>query len=233
MNFPYPKVKEPKKPTIDLTLLNEPLSYEEAKKVKLLKGPNIASIPEMAELPDHMEIPVLLKMNDNVSTDEILAGGTRVLPYRSNLPEISKFTFEIIDATYYTRAKAISNSSGHAVIGGFNYGQGSSREHAALAPRYLGLKVALVKDFARIHWQNLVNFGILPLTFADPLDYDKINQGDILLLNNLRANIKKGSEFTIRVKGADRSITVKHSLSKRQVEIMLKGGMINWVKSKV
>ncbi len=130
---------------------------EEARRVELYKGPNIASIPAMDPLPDQMELPVLLKMGDNISTDEILAGGARVLPYRSNLPEISKFTFEIIDESYYTRAKELATKGGHAIVGGFNYGnygQGSSREHAALAPRYLGLQVALVKDFARIHWQK-------------------------------------------------------------------------------
>ena len=119
---------------------------------------------------------------------------------------------------------------GHAIIGGFNYGQGSSREHAALAPRYLGFRVALVKDFARIHWQNLVNFGILPITFVNEEDYDKLNQGDILEFSNLRSKIKEGNEFDIKVEGTNQFIKVKHALSARQVEIMLKGGMINWVK---
>src|SRR5699024_3515650 len=129
---------------------------------------------------DQLEIPILLKMGDNISTDEILAGGARVLPFRSNLPEISKFTFEIIDPYYHKRGKKTVEAGGHAVVGGFNYGQGSSREHAALAPRYLGLRIALVKDFARIHWQNLVNFGVLPLTFVDNDDYDLLEQGDVL-----------------------------------------------------
>src|SRR5690625_3273580 len=128
----------------------------------------------MDDLPDSVEIPVLLKMGDNISTDEILAGGARVLPYRSNLPEISKFTFEIVDETYYERAIATKEKGGHAIVGGYNYGQGSSREHAALAPRFLGLRLAIVKDFARIHWQNLVNFGIVPLNFVNEADYDKL-----------------------------------------------------------
>src|SRR5699024_9383522 len=118
------------------------------KHVELEKGPNVASLPEVEDLPDTLEIPILLKMGDNISTDEILAGGSRVLPYRSNLPEISKFCFEIVDPTYYERAKQIVEGDGHSIVGGFNYGQGSSREHAALAPRYLGLRVALAKDFA-------------------------------------------------------------------------------------
>lgn len=232
LGFPYPKVKDPKHPTIDGKLLDEPLPYEEAKHVELHKGPNIASIPEMDELPDHVELPVLLKMGDNISTDEILAGGARVLPYRSNLPEISKFTFEIIDESYYTRGKETVDKGGHAVIGGYNYGQGSSREHAALAPRYLGLRVALVKDFARIHWQNLVNFGVLALTFVNEEDYDLLAKGDVLEVSDLRNKVKQGNEFTIKVKGKNQQIKVKHALSERQIEIMLKGGIINWVKDK-
>jgi len=228
LDMPYPKIKEPANPTIDMNLLDKPLSYEDAKKVELHKGPNIASIPSMDELPVSLELPILLKMGDNISTDEILAGGARVLPYRSNLPEISKFTFEIIDRTYYNRAKETGN---HAVLGGFNYGQGSSREHAALAPRYLGLRVALVKDFARIHWQNLVNFGVLPLTFVNESDYDRLQQGDVLELKDIKTKIKNGNEFTITVKGKNNEIKVTHLLSTRQLEIMLKGGLINWVKS--
>ena len=225
-----PKVKEPKNPTIDLNLLDLPLPAEEARKVVIQKGPNIASIPEMDEMPDNLQVPILLKMGDNISTDEILAGGSRVLPFRSNLPEISKFSFEIIDPTYYERGMQSVAHGGHAIIGGFNYGQGSSREHAALAPRYLGLRVALVKDFARIHWQNLVNFGILPVTFINEEDYDKLSQGDILEFSNLRSKIKEGNEFDIKVEGTNQFIKVKHALSARQVEIILKGGMINWVK---
>lgn len=228
IGIPYPKVQDPVNPTIDEKLLDEPLPYEKAKEVKLHKGPNIASIPSMDELPDSLELPILLKMGDNISTDEILAGGARVLPYRSNLPEISKFTFEIIDRTYYTRAKETGN---HAIIGGFNYGQGSSREHAALAPRYLGLRVAIVKDFARIHWQNLVNFGVLPLTFVNEADYDNLEQGDVLELKDIKSKIQNGNEITITVKGKNNEIKVKHLLSSRQIEIMLSGGLINWVKA--
>ncbi|PAV30511.1 aconitate hydratase [Virgibacillus profundi] len=228
----FPKVKDPKNPTVDVNLLDKPLPYEEAKKVQLHKGPNIASIPKMDEMSDQIEIPILLKMGDNISTDEILAGGARVLPFRSNLPEISKFTFEIIDETYYKRGKETVEKGGHAVVGGFNYGQGSSREHAALAPRYLGLRVALVKDFARIHWQNLVNFGVLPLTFVNEEDYDLLEQGDILEASGLRSKVVAGNEFTLSVKGKNQLIKVRHALSERQIEIMLKGGIINWVKDR-
>lgn len=225
-----PQVKEPKEVTVDTNLLEKPLPIEEARNVELHKGPNIASIPEMDELPDNLEVPILLKMADNISTDEILAGGSRVLPYRSNLPEISKFCFEIIDPTYYKRGKETVDQGGHAIVGGFNYGQGSSREHAALAPRYLGLRVALVKDFARIHWQNLANFGIVPLTFKTKEDYDQLEQGDVLVLHDIRDKIKTSNEFMIEVKGKNKNIEVNHLLSPRQIDIILAGGLINWVK---
>ncbi|SDJ65583.1 aconitate hydratase [Sediminibacillus albus] len=232
LGMAYPKVRYPKRPTIDINLLDAPLAPEQARQVELHKGPNIASIPEMDELPDQLELPVLLKMGDNISTDEILAGGARVLPYRSNLPEISKFTFEIIDDKYYDRSMAILGQGGHAVVGGYNYGQGSSREHAALAPRFLGLRVALVKDFARIHWQNLVNFGILPVTFASEEDYQKISQGDVLHFQDLRNKIQQGNEFSITIAGKSEPVFVRHALSGRQIEMMLKGGLINWVKDR-
>lgn len=232
LNMPYPKVKELKNPTVDHTILDAPLPYEKARKIPLEKGPNIASIPEMDVLPDELEVPILLKMGDNISTDEILAGGARVLPYRSNLPEISKFTFEIIDDSYYSRAKKTVSEGGHAIVAGYNYGQGSSREHAALAPRYLGLKIALVKDFARIHWQNLVNFGVLPLTFVNVDDYDKLKNGDILVVSNLRNKVKADQPFFLEIKGTDKRIEVTHALSKRQIDVMLQGGMINWVKNR-
>lgn len=232
LDMDYPKVRMPKNPTLDKHLLDEPLPLDEARKVKLQKGPNIASIPEMEPLPDELEVEVLLKVGDNISTDEILAGGARVLPYRSNLPKISEFTFEIIDDTYYSRAMDIRDKGGHAVVGGFNYGQGSSREHAALAPRYLGLRVVLVKDFARIHWQNLVNFGVLPLTFKNENDYDDLEQGDVLVLKDLHNQVQNGNEVTVRVKGKDKEIPAEHTLSKRQIDIMLKGGQLNWIKSR-
>lgn len=225
-----PKIIQPKKITIDDTLLDPPLPENEAKKINLVKGPNIASIPEMDELPDALEVPILLKMQNNISTDEILAGGSRVLPYRSNLPEISKFSFEAVDATYYERGKKSVSTGGHAIVAGFNYGQGSSREHAALAPRYLGLRVALVKDFARIHWQNLVNFGILPLTFVDEADYERVVNGDVLVLNNIHERIRSGNELSIEVKDKDITIQAQYTLSERQVDILLAGGLINWVR---
>ncbi len=227
----YPKIKEPRHPSQDAGL-QEPIPIEEAREVELHKGPNIASIPEMDPMPDELVLPVLLKMGDNISTDEILAGGARVLPYRSNLPEISKFTFEIVDDTYYNRAKGVKPQGGHMIIGGFNYGQGSSREHAALAPRYLGMRVALVKDFARIHWQNLVNFGILPLTFVHEEDHNNIEQGDVIRFSNIIDSLKNNKPLYGVIEGQNKKIEVKHALSPRQIEIILKGGLINWVKER-
>ncbi len=171
LEMDYPLIKEPTE-FPDAGMLEAPPNSND--KISLEKGPNITSIPDFAPIENNFEVPILLKMGDNISTDEILAGGSRVLPYRSNIQRISTFAFEIVDDTYYERAMKARDDHGHAIIAGINYGQGSSREHAALAPpRYLGLKVVLVKDFARIHLQNLINFGILPLRFANKEDYKK------------------------------------------------------------
>ncbi|MBA2175098.1 aconitate hydratase [Halobacillus locisalis] len=231
--FDFPQVNDLEQPTVDTRLLDEPLPFEEAKDVQLVKGPNVASIPEMDELPDELEVPILLKMGDDISTDEILAGGARVLPYRSNLPEISKFTFEIVDDTYYDRAMDIRDQGGHTIVAGANYGQGSSREHAALAPKYLGMRVAIVKDFARIHWQNLANFGVLPLTFTNDSDLDELEQGDVLVFKDLRNKIKQSNQVEAEVKGKNKTLTLEHAMSERQIEIMQMGGLINWVKNRL
>src|SRR5690625_4524098 len=169
-------------------------------------------------------------MGDNISTDEILAGGSRVLPFRSNLPEISKFTFEMVDPTYYERGKETADQGGHMLVAGSNYGQGSSREHAALAPRYLGLKVVLVKDFARIHLQNLINFGILPITFVDEDDFKGLSENDILEFRNLHQAIRDSKTFDVHVKDKDKTIKVQHNLTDRHIDIILQGGIINWIK---
>lgn len=230
LHIPYPKVKLPKQPTLNKNMLEAPLPLEDARKIKLVKGPNIASIPELRPLPDLLRLPVLLKVGDNISTDEIMPAGARVLPYRSNIPKISEFSFDVLDDTYARRANASRHQGGHAIIGGENYGQGSSREHAALAPRYLGLQLVITKSFARIHWQNLVNFGILPLTFLHPEDYDKINMDDVIVINNVREGIQKHHELTAMIEGKNISIPLQHRLSNRQVEVLLKGGLINWTK---
>ena len=172
-----------------------------------------------------------MKVGDDISTDEIMPAGAKVLPYRSNIPEISRFVFSQIDETYYDRAME-NKESGSLVVGGENYGQGSSREHAALAPRYLGLKAVIAKSFARIHWQNLVNFGILPLTFADKKDYEKISQNDVLLIKDVRSKIKEVSKISVENKTTGESFEAVHTLSPRQVEMILEGSLINLIKQK-
>ncbi len=230
LKMEYPRVQDPENPELNTEMLVPPLDPEEASQIQLEKGPNIASLPEFDPLPDELEIPVLLQAADDTSTDEILPAGTRVLPYRSNIPKISEFAFDRIDSTYHDRAMQVRDKGGHAVIGGHNYGQGSSREHAALAPRYLGLRLVIAKDFARIHWQNLVNFGILPLTFKNKADYEWIEQGNTLKLANLHQRIRDGREIQVENISKSRTFKAGHTLSVRQVEILLAGGLINWVK---
>jgi aconitate hydratase len=161
-----------------------------------------------------------------------MPAGARILPFRSNIPEISKFAFSQIDEHFYDRAIK-HQQNGFIVIGGTNYGQGSSREHAALAPRYLGLKVVIVKSFARIHWQNLSNFGILPLTFVDPSDYDKIDQEDELEIDGVRRALSEGiRRIRITNKTKDETYETEHTLSSRQTEMVLEGSLINVVRKK-
>jgi aconitate hydratase len=231
LGLDYPQVKLPPKPVIIRETLTAPLTAREALAAKLEKGPNITSLPEISALADSLEVPVLLKMGDDVSTDAISPAGARALPFRSNIQRIADFCFEIFDETYAARAKAVRDTSGHALIAGFNYGQGSSREHAALAPRYLGLRLMVAKSFARIHAQNLPNAGILPLTFVEEADYARIEQGDILIVRNIRETVRSTNEFEIEISGKAK-IRARHSLSPRQVQIMLAGGLINWVRAR-
>lgn len=226
----YPKVKIPKRSIVNWAIFEKPLPPDEADHVKLIKGPNIASLPDLKPLSAELHLPVLLKVGDNISTDEIMPAGARVLPFRSNIPKISEFTFDRLDETYVTRTRPTQLEKGHAIIAGDNYGQGSSREHAALAPRYLGLRLVIAKSFARIHWQNLVNFGILPMTFVDPGDYEKIHQDDIIVITRVRESIKESHELVATVQNKNLLVPLQHHLSERQVEILLAGGLINWIK---
>jgi aconitate hydratase len=230
MKIPYPRISEPENWLANTEMMASPLPLSVAKNFALIKGPNIASLPETAPLADSIEIPVLLKVGDNISTDGIMPAGARVLPYRSNIPKISEFVFDMIDPTYTKRALELKPRSGHCIVGGENYGQGSSREHAALAPYYLGLRVVIAKKFARIHGQNLVNFGILPLTFENGADYEKIKQGGVVKLEHLHSALKKSN--VVEAKIGDQSVRLVHSLSARQIEILLAGGLINWVKNR-
>lgn len=229
-----PRVKYPRQPIMNLKELMAPLALERATKVQLVKGPNIASIPPSIALAQELELSVLLKVGNNISTDEIMPAGARVLPYRSNIPKIAEFVYELVDEDYVKRAQALRNRGGsHAIIGGENYGQGSSREHAALAPRYLGLHLVIAKSFARIHWQNLVNFGIIPLTFVNPDDYQRIELDDHLLLWNLPETLRQGKDLTIKVENKNLTIPLTHRLSPRQVEVLIDGGLINWLKKNI
>jgi len=218
----YPVFELPSEQKINKEMLVAP--PESGEGVDLIKGPNISSLPDLEPLPDDMEIEVLLKVGDGISTDEIMPAGQRVLPYRSNIPEISEFTYIQIDDSYPERARAAKG--GHAVVGGGNYGQGSSREHAAIAPRYLGLRVVIAKNFARIHWQNLVNFGILPLEFMKEFDYDSIALGDVLAMRGLRSALQRGGEIEVENTTKGEKYGLRHRLSRRQVEMVLAGGLI-------
>jgi aconitate hydratase len=223
----YPAVRDPEQPILDTQMYEAPAAGATSH-IELEKGPNIKSLPGFEPLPRELEIPILLKVDDDISTDEILPAGARVLPFRSNIQRIAKFAFEQIDESYYDRATASREAGGHAVIGGKNYGQGSSREHAALAPRYLGLRVVIAKSFARIHWQNLVNFGILPLVFTNPADYDGLSKGDTIRLDDIPAQLNAGRDLVVH---AQRDISVHHTLSPRQIDVLLAGGLINWVRA--
>jgi aconitate hydratase len=230
--MPYPRICEPEEPITNTEMLLPPLSAEQSCQVQLVKGANISSLPFLEPIPPMVEAPVLLKVGDNISTDGILPAGARVLPFRSNIPEICRFAFEAIDSTYSMRAKQVGESGGHVIVGGLNYGQGSSREHAALAPRYLGLRVVVAKGFARIHWQNLVNFGVLPLCFEDHSDYDRIVAGDVLKIAASEEQLRRGPTITIENTSRGFSFATNHQLSERQIAILLEGGTINWVKTR-
>ena len=221
----YPKLDLPEQHSINTAMLVPPLAPEEAQKVEPVKGPNVSDLPELTPLPEDIEAPVLLKVGDNISTDEISPAGARALPFRSNIPKLAMFSFTQIDESYPQRAQE-SEGTGHIIVGGDNYGQGSSREHAAIAPRYLGLRVVIAKSFARIHWQNLANYGVLALEFENPDDYDTIDQDDTLCIGDLRSTV--ASKDTLQVENLTKKtpFTVRHRLSPRQVEDVLAGGLI-------
>ena len=199
---------------------------EDGSPVEIVRGPNIQPFPCFEALQETVTGPVLIKVGDNISTDIIMPAGNRILPYRSNIPKISEFVFEIEDPDFAERARKID---GGIVVGGDNYGQGSSREHAALAPRYLGVVAKIVKSFARIHRANLINFGILPLTFADPADYDRIEAGQPLSIPGVRALVERG-EREIPVRVGEASFITYLDVSEREQRILLAGGVLNLAK---
>lgn len=222
----YPEFKMPDKFIVNDNMIIKPLPLEKAREIQIQFGPNIAPLPDFFPLEDELSGEALIKLQDNITTDHIMPAGAKILPLRSNVPEISKHIFEAVDSNFYNRAK---EKNGGFIIAGDNYGQGSSREHAALAPKYLGVKAVIVKSFARIHLANLINFGIVPLTFKNPQDYEKIEVGDQLtvtigdlmgkvILKNVTKNIE---------------IEVTHTLSESDAEILKMGGKLSWIKSKI
>ncbi|MFA9460867.1 aconitate hydratase [Thiohalorhabdus methylotrophus] len=230
LNMAYPPFREPEGLILNTSLLEAPPRSLEG--FELEKGPNIATLPELDPLPEILEGPVLLKVGDNISTDEILPAGTEVLPYRSNIPAISQFVFRQTDPEYAGRALGFKEQGlFHFLVGGDNYGQGSSREHAALAPRYLGLRAVVAKSYARIHRENLVNFGIAPLLFARPEDYERIRQGDFLALKDSREAVGSEGPSELVNKTREESYRVYHDLTPRQTEMILQASLINVVRN--
>ncbi|MCD6455238.1 MAG: aconitate hydratase [Methanophagales archaeon] len=221
----YPRIEMLQRFIINDNLFIRPLPLEESAKVEIIRGPNIKPLPDFPSLPDTLKGEVLIKVGDNITTDHIMPAGAKILPLRSNIPEISKYAFEAVDPGFLHRAL---EKGGGFIIGGENYGQGSSREHAALAPKYLGVKAVIVKSFARIHLANLINFGIVPLTFKDSADYDSIDQGDKLavIIGELRDDVR------LRNLTQDIEIELTHSLSQLDAEILKTGGKLPWVKAK-
>lgn len=200
---------------------------EDGDEVEVVRGPNIKSFPLNVPLPEEQEGQVLLKMDDNITTDHIMPSNAKLLPYRSNIPRLSDFCLAPIDPDFPERAKRLE---GGFLVAGHNYGQGSSREHAALVPLYLGIKGVIAKSFARIHMSNLINSGILPLTFVDEEDYDSIDQGDQLIIEDAISQVKSGDRLVVRNVTKDKDIEVVLSLSERLKKIILAGGMLNYTK---
>ncbi|KAF0182206.1 MAG: aconitate hydratase 1 [Nitrospirae bacterium] len=228
--FEVPEVNEPDMFIINDNLLIPPKA--DISDVVIIKGPNIKDVPVKEPLRESISAEVLLKTGDNITTDDIMPAGSRVLPFRSNIPAISEFVFENIDKTFSSRAAAAKQKGGGIVVGGENYGQGSSREHAAIAPMYLGVQAVLVKSFARIHRANLINFGILPLLFIDAADYDRVNQGDILTIRNIAAGI--GGDQRYEAENLTQGIVfyVVSDLNNREKGLLLKGGLLPYTKER-
>ncbi|MBS4032572.1 MAG: aconitate hydratase [Clostridiales bacterium] len=221
----YKIIQQPAEFLVDDSLIIPPSCGKE--EVEVLRGPNIKPLPVNAELADTINARVLLKVGDNITTDHIMPAGSKVLPLRSNIPAISEHVFSAIDAGFATRAR---EDGGGLVVGGHNYGQGSSREHAALAPMYLGIKAVLAKSFARIHRANLVNFGILPLTFVNEDDYEAIGQDDLLELTGVRSLLTAGNKLQLTNRTTGKAFKARHDLSGRQAAIILDGGLLNYTR---
>jgi aconitate hydratase len=198
--------------------------------VEIIRGPNIRPIPRKKPIPDTFPAPVLIKLGDHVTTDDILPGGSEVLPFRSNIPAISRFTFSRVDPGFAERAL---KSPGGVIVGGENYGQGSSREHAALAPMFLGIQAVLAKSFARIHLNNLINYGILPLVFENPEDYLRLAQGDRLTFSGVRKSIRELKALEVRRGAEQKKFRLLPQITANKVEVLLSGGLLPYLRKKL
>jgi aconitate hydratase len=226
----YPTLDLPAESSVNTTMLEPPLPSKDAARVELVKGSNIGDLPDLDPFPDQVAAPVLVIVGDDISTDTIMPAGAEALPYRSNIPKLAEFAFRDVDPDYPATGLH-SRDTGHVILGGSNYGQGSSREHAALAPRYLGLRMVLARSYARIHWQNLVNFGILPLELVND-DHGAVEVGDVLTLSGIHRALRAGREHPMTVRNTTRSTeyTLRHRLSPRQIDVLLAGGLIPWLR---
>ena len=233
LGIDYPVIKKPEK-WILINDIEKPPTRVLAKTIEIERGPNISAIPNIEPILDEIDVTVALKLDDNISTDSISPAGARALPYRSNIPKIAEMSFENIDKNYAKKWQNLSSrKTYHAIVAGENYGQGSSREHAAIAPQYLGLRLVIARSFARIHWQNLINSAILPLQFQDASDLQFLNTGDQLKIENLLNGLRKGlRSFDVRVSNQKTTFKADLTASKRQREILLAGGLINWIRVK-
>lgn len=220
------KIDFPDKFRIDDSAIISPASAEEAKSLEILRGPNIKKFPDSIPQTDSVKAPLILKVGDNITTDHIMPAGAKILPYRSNIPYLSQFCFGVCDKSFPERAKAAGKS---IIVGGTNYGQGSSREHAALVPLYLGVRVVITKSFARIHIANLINAGIMPLTFKNPDDYEKLSQGDMLSIDGVFDGMDSGEMTLINETTGDK-IPLVCNLTDRQKEILKAGGLLSYTK---
>ena len=220
------KIDFPDKFKIDDSAVIPPEPAETADRIEILRGPNIKKFPESRPQTDSIKAPLILKVGDNITTDHIMPAGAKILPYRSNIPYLSQFCFGVCDKTFPERAKAAGSS---IIVGGSNYGQGSSREHAALVPLYLGVRVVITKSFARIHIANLINAGIMPLTFKNPDDYDKLSQGDILSIDGVFDGMDS-SQMTLVNETSGQKIPLVCSFTQRQKDILKAGGLLSYTK---
>jgi aconitate hydratase len=210
------------------TMIIAPPAVEEAETIRVIRGPNIKPVPIADPLPDALDVRVLLKVGDNITTDHIMPAGAKILPLRSNIPAIAEYVFARVDPDFVARAKACESG---ALIGGANYGQGSSREHAALAPMYLGVKAVVAKSYSRIHHANLVNMGMLPLEFIEEDDYERIEQGDVLEITGVKQALAKGSSLKVRNKSRDITYEMQIQLTDRQRRILKAGGLLNYYRT--